>query len=157
MEEDFLTLNLEDINCVTEIGEGRNFVSYLSTMTNDSSKYVSKFVKDIDEEYKFIKYVELIKETNHPGIIPFIGFCKSNENSQHKNVIIFKFAENFSLQHVFNLIGKGKTLDWWNIERKYLFIYGIAQTMNYLHSLMRVHKALTPSNILIDENFEPQI
>ena len=158
MNDSVFSLNIEDIKCGEEnIGQGKNYITFPCSIIADSSKCVAKLLKENEDEKIFLLYMEMLQKLAHPGIIPFVGFCSSSNNNHQKNIFLLKYAENKSLQDVFIARSQGKTPIWWDLEQQYLFIYGIAVTMNYLHSLMKTHQNLTPSNILIDENFEPQI
>lgn len=86
MEESKHLLNLDNIRLENIIGEGRNTLTYLSKMLTDSTQCASKIIKNEDDENDeiFLKYIEMLEEVNHPGIIPFLGFCKSNENKMKK-------------------------------------------------------------------------
>lgn len=71
--------------------------------------------------------------------------------------MIYKYANHLSLQNIFDKRKNSKTPKWWDQVRQFIIIYGIANTMNFLHDKKIAHERLKPSNILIDENLEPQI
>lgn len=158
MDERYL-ISLDDIIFGAKIGEYKNATTYQSNLLTYSSKCVAKLMNNESQETesKFMKYIQLLQEINHFGIIQFIGFSSSSKNIMKQNIIVTKFASYYSLQHIFDKINKGEDLLWFDPVRKFIIIYGIAHSMNYLHSLNIIHEKLTPSNILLDENAEPLI
>ena len=152
-------ISLDDIEFSNQIGETRNSKTYQSIYLNDNSKCVAKVTYDEnhDIEPKFKEYVQILENLNHPGIIPFLGFIPSSLNEHNQNIIINKYASFGSLQQIFEKRSKGKEFTWFDPVRQFIIIYGIANTMKYLHEHNIMHERLFPSNILLDENIEPQI
>ena len=158
MDDKYIIL-FDDINFEKKIGETKNSLTYCAKLATDTSRCATKILKDekmINEE-KFREYVKNLQQMNHPAIIPFIGFCLSSQNVMEQNIIVTKYASYLSLQDIFDKINEGEALSWWDPVRQFIIIYGMAHALEYLHSQNITHKKLTPSNILIDENLEPQI
>ena len=160
MNNDKYLINIDDINLIQKNGvTDYSITNQIALTTNTSSKCIEKIINDekCQTEADFRDYIEIVIKANHVGIIPFVGFCSSSQNIMKQNIIITKFASLKSLQNAFDTISNGEGIPWWDPVREFIIIYGIAHSMEFLHSLGIVHEKLTPSNILLDENAEPQI
>lgn len=148
-----------DLQLQSLIRNGTNYDTYSAALLTDLTQCAAKILhNDAQEDFeqRFLKYIDKIKDLVHPGLIPFIGFClKGAPNAQ--NALIYKFAAHFSLQHVFDKRKNSETPIWWDQVRQFIIIYGIAQTMSFLHENKMAHERLKPSNILINHDLEPQI
>lgn len=152
-------VSLDDFNFKKKIGQNGTISTYLAVLSIDSTQCVAKVFNDKEHEIepKFKQYIQMVQNVIHPGIISIIGYCSSSQNEFKQNIIITKYANFSSLQNVFLKRSQGENISWFDPVRQFIIIYGVAQTMKYMHSLHIIHQRLTPSNILIDENIEPRI
>ena len=103
------------------------------------------------------KVVEILAQMNHLSFMKFIGYSPFNLEKEPKPVIITEFSTNGSLKEILEKERKGDHVSQWDLTKKMIAIYGIAEGMKYLHSHNIQHRALCPMNILFDDNFYPKI
>ncbi|KAL8142501.1 hypothetical protein V2J09_015533 [Rumex salicifolius] len=101
----------------------------------------------------FSREIEIISSLKHKNITPLFGVCIENS----KLISVYEFMSNGSLEE--NLHGdlKGYVLPW---ETRFKVAVGIADTLNYLHngfSRTVIHRDVKSSNILLSDEFEPQL
>ncbi|TDL20541.1 kinase-like protein [Rickenella mellea] len=97
---------------------------------------------------KFCEEALIWQQLNHDNILPFIGISKNE--FKPRLALISPWMENGTLISYLN--------DNEDVNRHSL-IYGIAEGLQYLHTLkpLIVHGDLRAANILIDENYNPRI
>lgn len=135
-------------------GEGK--VLKVKSKENNAKYYAVKELetdlKSPEEEESFFKQIDILKNVNHPAIVPYIGFTiRHNLETELKNhpALIFEYMP-YNLEKCI----KDDRLTMPNI---YIILIGIAEGMKYLHSIHVVHRDLKPSNILLDSDLYPYI
>lgn len=98
--------------------------------------------------------IEIMKSLEHSSIIKFIGYSQLDFENNPNPTIIIEYAPNGSLQ---NIIDNSSEIKWWNETKRLIIIFGIVAGMCYMHKQLILHNDLKPSNILLDENFNPKI
>ncbi|XP_073526250.1 uncharacterized protein [Phyllobates terribilis] len=102
----------------------------------------------------FSQEVDIISSLKHKNITPLLGVCVENS----KLISVYEFMSNGSLED--NLHGELKeefVLPW---ETRFKVAVGIADALNYLHngfSKTVIHRDVKSSNILLSDEFEPQL
>ncbi|KAL1220917.1 LRR receptor-like serine/threonine-protein kinase IOS1 [Cardamine amara subsp. amara] len=110
-------------------------------MLNRSSIYnIEQFTTEVHD---FVK-------VGHKNLVRLIGYCDDGEHL----ALIYEFVANGNLND--HLSGKfGNVLSW---ESRLIIIIGVAHGLEYLHNELRIlHRYIKPTNILLDENFEPKL
>ncbi|KAK9069435.1 hypothetical protein SSX86_011338 [Deinandra increscens subsp. villosa] len=113
-------------------------------------KITKKEKKDEDRVGDFLTELGIIAHINHPNAARLIGF--SSDNGLY---LVLQFAPHGSLATVLHVAGEN--LDW-NIRFK--IATGIAEGLRYLHyecNKRIIHRDITASNVLLAEDYEPQI
>ncbi|XP_048624291.1 cysteine-rich receptor-like protein kinase 45 isoform X2 [Brassica napus] len=102
---------------------------------------------------EFLNEVNLLPKLRHKNLIHLLGFC----SEQGQDFLVYEFMPNSSLdQFIFDPC-RASQLSWETCRN--IFV-GIAQGLQYLHEesgLQVVHLDIKPSNILLDEDFNPKI
>ncbi|KAF2539036.1 hypothetical protein F2Q70_00003504 [Brassica cretica] len=102
---------------------------------------------------EFLNEVNLLPKLRHKNLIHLLGFC----SEQGQDFLVYEFMPNSSLdQFIFDPCRASQPS--WETCRN-IFV-GIAQGLQYLHEesgLQVVHLDIKPSNILLDEDFNPKI
>ncbi|KAM7529363.1 hypothetical protein LguiB_032773 [Lonicera macranthoides] len=136
------------------LGKGGHADVYKGCLPDGQIVAVKKITKtnknDEDKVGDFLTELGIIAHINHPSCARLIGF--SVENGLH---LVLQFAPNGSLGSV--LHGSAETMEW---ALRYKVAVGIAEGLQYLHFDCQrriIHRDITASNILLMEDFKPQI
>jgi tRNA A-37 threonylcarbamoyl transferase component Bud32 len=119
-------------------------------ITNQISQEIVFKKRKEDNEYskmQFIKEAKFTARINHPNIIKCYGICTDKNNYG----LVIKYAPNGTLK---NYLEKNPNLSWKDRGQMAL---KIAYGLKYLHNNRLIHHDLKDENILIDEQFNPQL
>jgi serine/threonine protein kinase len=115
---------------------------------------ISKFQMEMTEfSQELMKELRILAGLDFPALSLPIAYGLSPDNEYW--IVNNLFHTN--LQKVFENAGSGETLTNWDETRKSIVIFGIAVGMVYLHRHRIVHYDLNPTNILLDDHFQPYI
>ncbi|CAH1413818.1 unnamed protein product [Lactuca virosa] len=134
------------------IGGGFNML-YKGVMKDQVTVAIMKIVvaskrgkTDLDSE------IQIISNVHHRYLIRFLGCCRKGSHMY----LVLEYMENGSLDK-FLYGDKRGTLNW---QQRFDIIYGTARGLAYLHDQYHVtiiHSDIKPSNILLDDEFQPKI
>ncbi|ERM95272.1 hypothetical protein AMTRI_Chr04g182710 [Amborella trichopoda] len=135
------------------VGRGGYAEVYKGYLSDGKTIAVKRLAKDMDEkkEKEFLIELGVIGHVCHPNTAYLIGCCI--ENGLH---LIFNFSPHGSLASV--LHGRNSELLDWPI--RYKIAAGVARGLHYLHKCCKhriIHRDIKASNVLLGEDFEPQI
>lgn len=107
---------------------------------------------------KLFSNIDIYSKIYHPSLTKFIGFSRVDFSSEPYPIVLTKYYQNQSLDDIlFKKSRQNKLVPDWNDTKKLINLYGIAAGMAYLHSQCILAKNLSPSNVLLDDQFYPQI
>lgn len=111
---------------------------------------INIFKHDINSEIVSVFLNELILHSHlfHPTIVKFIGYSTNNfkcKYDKNRPVMMTEYIKYGSLYEMIMNIKKGLKIPGWNETTKLIIIYGIAASMNYLHSQNNIHRDLKPN------------
>ncbi|KAK8835742.1 hypothetical protein M9Y10_040561 [Tritrichomonas musculus] len=152
-------IDLTRFQKIEKIGHGSFFKIYKILNRETNQIYAAKISlveEDISNNNILQKY-QLISRLNYPTIIKYFGYSSTDFKQSPKTTIITEYLANDSLSHIISLEREHQAPLFWNSTKKLKVIYGIASGMSYLHSCDILHRDLNPSNILLDEQFNPKI
>ncbi|XP_020573716.1 probable receptor-like serine/threonine-protein kinase At5g57670 [Phalaenopsis equestris] len=139
------------------IGKGGSCKVYKGCLP-DGKELAFKVLRRSDNQMDdFISEIEIITNLHHKNILSLYGFCFE---SRHV-VLVYEFLSRGSLDE--NLHGHGirggKTeLSW---ADRYKIAIGVAEALEYLHNDSNrepvIHRDIKSSNILLSDDFEPQL
>ncbi|XP_047321026.1 receptor-like cytosolic serine/threonine-protein kinase RBK1 [Impatiens glandulifera] len=145
----------DDFSPERMIGKGGHAEVYKGTLPDGSVVAVKKIIKKKNEEDEkngdFLSELGIIAHIDHPNAAKLIGF--SIDGGLH---LVLQFSPHGSLASV--LHGSDEKVLEWSIRFKVAL--GIAEGLHYLHSSCQrriIHRDITASNILLTEDYEPQI
>ncbi|KAJ6954271.1 receptor-like serine/threonine-protein kinase [Populus alba x Populus x berolinensis] len=136
------------------IGKGGSSQVYKGCLP-DGKELAVKILKPSEDVLKeFVLEIEIITTLNHKNIISLSGFCFEDKNL----LLVYDFLPRGSLEE--NLYGNKKdplTFGW---NERYKVALGVAEALDYLHSCSSqpvIHRDVKSSNILLSDDFEPQL
>lgn len=136
------------------IGKGGHAEVYKGYLPDGQLVAVKKITKteknDEDRVGDFLSELGIIAHINHPNAARLVGF--SIDGGLH---LVLQFAPHGSLASL--LHGSTETLEW---KIRFKVATGIAEGLRYLHCDCQrriIHRDITASNILLTEDYEPQI
>ncbi|XP_010546905.1 PREDICTED: receptor-like cytosolic serine/threonine-protein kinase RBK2 [Tarenaya hassleriana] len=151
--------SLADIQAATNsfsrenlIGEGGYAEVYKGQMPDGQIVAIKRLTRGSAEEMTmdYLSELGIIVHVDHPNIAKLIGY--SVEGGMH---LVLELSPNGSLASL--LYGPKEKLNW---GIRYRVAFGTAEGLYYLHEGCQrriIHKDIKASNILLTENFEPQI
>ncbi|PON86233.1 Serine/threonine protein kinase [Trema orientale] len=145
------TSNFMPENMVGRGGSSRVYRGCLS----DGKELAVKILKPSEDVIKeFVQEIEIITALNHKNIISLFGFCFEDGNL----LLVYDFLSRGSLEE--NLHGRkndGNAFGW---QERYYTAVGVAEALDYLHNGCAepvIHRDVKSSNILLSDDFEPQL
>ncbi|CAK8570308.1 unnamed protein product [Lathyrus sativus] len=136
------------------IGKGGSSEVYRGCLP-DGKEVAVKILKPSDDVLKeFVLEIEIITTLHHINIISLVGFCFEDDNL----LLVYDFLSRGSLEH--NLHGNKKNLLEFGWTERYKVALGVAKALEYLHhnaDQTVIHRDVKSSNVLLSEDFEPQL
>ncbi|KAL5714372.1 non-specific serine/threonine protein kinase [Ranunculus cassubicifolius] len=135
------------------IGKGGHAEVYKGFLSDGQLVAVKRLMKKQTEEERtgdFLSELGIIAHIDHPNAARLLGF--GVDGGLH---LVLQFSPHGSLASL--LHGTEASLDW---GVRFRVALGIAQGLNYLHrgcSRRIIHRDIKASNILLTEDYEPQI
>ncbi|XP_017700118.2 interleukin-1 receptor-associated kinase 4-like isoform X2 [Phoenix dactylifera] len=135
------------------IGKGGSSQVYKGCLPDGQQVAIklSKFSADASRD--FLLEVDIITKLRHKRIVPLMGICVENNHL----ISVYSYFSKGSLEE--NLYGKGveAPLPW---DMRFKVAMGVAEALGYLHSGCSqpvIHRDVKSSNILLNDEFEPQL
>lgn len=136
------------------IGKGGSSQVYRGCLP-DGKELAVKILKQSDDVLKeFVMEIEIITALHHKNIISLFGFCIEDNNL----LLVYDFLSRGSLEE--NLHGNRKDPLAFGLSERYKVALGVAEALEYLHSTSSkpvIHRDVKSSNILLSDDFEPQL
>ncbi|KAK6938358.1 UspA, partial [Dillenia turbinata] len=136
------------------IGKGGSSKVYKGCLP-DGKELAVKILKSSEDVLKeFVLEIEMITALNHRNIVSLFGFCFEDSHL----LLVYDFLSRGSLED--NLYGNKKDIIAFGWNERYKVAVGVAEALDYLHngrSRPVIHRDVKSSNILLSDNFEPQL
>lgn len=135
------------------IGKGGSSLVYKGCLPNGQEVAVKLLNTNEAAMRGFILEVDIITSLKHASIMPLIGICIEDNNL----LFVYRYFRRGSLEE--NLHGKRTkpSLTW---DMRFKVATEIAEALSYLHSGCSrpvIHRDVKSSNILLSDEFEPQL
>lgn len=122
--------------------------------TNNKNGDNSK--RDTEEDNKILlSEIEKIEPLHNITLSNFVTSIPPR--SSHSYRIVNDYYPNGSLETIMSKITKNNLPEGWSPTKMSIIIYGIALGLRFLHEKEIVHGNLKPSNILLDDKFQPRL
>lgn len=105
-----------------------------------SKKSISENLEDTEDGISFRREVEIHSSLSHPSIVKFLGFSPIDFDKDFFPVIVIEYLKNDSLEQLLRIERAGFDVPFWNDTMRLINLYGIAVSMQFLHSRNRVHR-----------------
>ncbi|KAK7410910.1 hypothetical protein VNO78_02124 [Psophocarpus tetragonolobus] len=144
-------------NFATENLVGKGGCSYVYRgYLPDGKELAVKILKPSETVIKeFVQEIEIITTLSHKNIISISGFCLQDNHL----LLVYDFLSRGSLEE--NLHGnKADCSSAFGWQERYKVAVGVAEALDYLHSGCAqavIHRDVKSSNILLSDDFEPQL
>ncbi|XP_074371239.1 protein kinase STUNTED-like isoform X2 [Apium graveolens] len=136
------------------IGKGGNSHVYRGCLSDGKALAVKILKKSDDVLKEFVLEIEIITALCHKNIISLFGFCFEDSNL----LLVYDLQSRGSLED--NLHGNKKDLLAFGWSERYKVAVGIAEALEYIHNKSSkpvIHRDVKSSNILLSDDFEPQL
>ncbi|CAH2043599.1 unnamed protein product [Thlaspi arvense] len=136
------------------IGEGGNSYVYRGDLPDGRELAVKILKPCLDVLKEFILEIEVITSVHHKNIVSLFGFCFENNNL----MLVYDYLPRGSLEE--NLHGSRKDATTFGWLERYKVAVGVAEALDYLHNGHDpdvIHRDVKSSNVLLADDFEPQL
>ncbi|TKY73808.1 Proline-rich receptor protein kinase PERK9 [Spatholobus suberectus] len=121
----------------------------------DGKELAVKILKPSENVLKeFVQEIEIITTLSHKNIISISGFCLEGNHL----LLVYDFLSRGSLEE--NLHGNKTDSSAFGWQERYKVAVGVAEALDYLHNGCAqpvIHRDVKSSNILLSDDFEPQL
>lgn len=156
-----LIVDLNNFDIKQTISERQYESVFLVENKDTKMKYTARTKKSnsnwVNEQTAFFSEIETFMKVKFPSIINLVGFNLSDFNNQPNPTILTDFTPNGSLKEILDKERNSSAPQGWNNTTKYIILLGICLGMKHLHSINIIHGDLKPFNILLNDNYYPQI
>ena len=139
------------------IGRGHHGAVYKATLANGRDIVVKKIealdMKTALVHKSFWKEIESLGNAWHPNVVRLLGFMQWAE----VGFLLYDYVSNRDLRAALHDRERAVVLDW---KARLRIAKGVANGLTYLHHTCNppvVHRDITSSNVLLDDNMEAQI
>jgi serine/threonine protein kinase len=126
--------------------------SYLTQDKTTQECFIVKTLADITTDNgDLVPGLEFLANVEHPVLLSLHGYSVPNPAKKAPLAICTRFFPEGSLASLFE--SKKPITNGFRLK----VLFAIAEGLRHLHAIGIAHRFLTPSNVLIDERFEPRI
>ncbi|CAL4938480.1 unnamed protein product [Urochloa decumbens] len=135
------------------IGNGGNSRVYRGSLACGEQVAIKLSKASAEASKDFLREVDIITKLQHSRIVPLIGVCVEGPSL----ISVYSYLPRGSLEDNLHGVRSKPAMSW---ENRYKAALGIAEALSYVHSggaRPVIHRDVKSSNILLTEEFEPQL
>jgi hypothetical protein len=153
-----MIMNFSDCEIEQRLGKGRFGPTDLAKRDKTEERFALKFFEVCQRfrRNRFMREGSFLRSVRHPCVSRIVGWCLPDSASPEARIATV-YLPHGSLEDLLSRIRKNGPPSFWTHSKISTTIVGILLGMKYLHSRNIVHGALSPSNILLDENYMVKI
>ncbi|PSS17398.1 MDIS1-interacting receptor like kinase [Actinidia chinensis var. chinensis] len=145
----------KDFDATYCIGKGGYGTVYKAELPSVNIVAVMKLhpLSEKDDRQGFLNEVRALTEIRHRNIVKLFGYCS---HAQH-SFLVYEYLEKGSLATILSRDEEAQHLDW---PKRVKIIKGVGLALSYMHHNCTppiVHRNISSSNILIDEEYEAHV
>ncbi|KAL4294917.1 hypothetical protein HN51_045762 [Arachis hypogaea] len=136
------------------VGRGGSSYVYRGHLPDGKELAVKILKPSVDVVKEFVQEIEILTTLDHKNIISLSGFCFEGNHL----LLVYNFLSRGSLEE--NLHGNKKDSDAFGWKERFKVAVGVAEALDYLHNgcpQAVIHRDVKSSNILLSDDFEPQL
>ncbi|KAK4264707.1 hypothetical protein QN277_025846 [Acacia crassicarpa] len=136
------------------VGKGGSSYVYKGSLPDGKEVAVKILKPSEDVVREFLLEIEIITTLHHKNIISLSGFSFDDNNL----LLVYDFLTRGSLEE--NIHGDKKDSNEFGWQERYKVAVGVAEALDFLHNGCAqavIHRDVKSSNILLSDNFEPQL
>ncbi|KAK4476639.1 hypothetical protein RD792_015799 [Penstemon davidsonii] len=135
------------------IGKGGSSLVYRGCLQGSKELAVKILNPSEDVLKHFVSEIEIITSLNHKNLISLVGFCLEED----RLLLVYNLLSRGSLEENLHGIQKSGNLFGW--EERYKVALGVAEALDHVHNAAKsiIHRDVKSSNILLSDDFEPQL
>ncbi|KAH0922112.1 hypothetical protein HID58_022130 [Brassica napus] len=136
------------------IGKGGSSKVYRGSLPNGREVAVKILKQTKGVLNDFVAEIDIITTLNHKNVISLLGYCFEDNNL----LLVYNYLSRGSLEE--NLHGNKRDSVAFGWNERYKVAVGIAEALDYLHNSAPqavIHRDVKSSNILLSDDFEPQL
>jgi serine/threonine protein kinase len=115
-------------------------------------KLLDHWNSEVKNQRAFVRELVLLNACRHTCVVPLIGFHFGNSRKNESPGLVTELMAN---GHMYEAIQK--RVPGFNHVKRAKCVYGIAETMRFIHSKNVFHRDLKLSNVFLNDNMEPVI
>nr|WIL59907.1 nodulation protein [Melilotus officinalis] len=146
------TNNFDEDRKIRESPFSIRYKGYLKHSGETEYPITVKRMRNLSDEWKFKKEIELHCKLHHPNLTSFIGFCDHKD----EKILVYEYMLNGSLYDQLRSRDM-ESLSW---KKRLEICIGAAKGLHYLHTGTKrtvFHCDIKPQTILLDENMVPKL
>ncbi|KAH7663226.1 Non-specific serine/threonine protein kinase protein [Dioscorea alata] len=135
------------------IGKGGNSRVYKGCLSNDQLVAIKVSKLSAESSKNFLLEVNIITSLQHDNIVPLIGICID----ETRLLSVYSYFSEGSLEENLHSQKAKHPLSW---DMRYKIAIGAAEALSFIHSdcsRPAIHRDVKSSNILLSNEFEPQL
>lgn len=146
------------INKISKGGYGEIYkVEHVKSKKKYAAKIMTYNMEDKISEKMIDREVTIMLSYTNPTLVKIYGFSLIDLHNEPNVTLIMELAQNGSLADLLRAIRSALGPPEYDNTYRQIILIGISRGMKYLHDHFIIHRDLSTSNVLLNENLQPII